>query len=130
MDFSKARVGDRLYSLRVGWVRLVRIARKAERPVRGETEEGGLYDSWTFNGKRNAGDVDTDLYWSKPKITGGDEEPKRTKKIKKRFAVFQKRGCFCLVEECCGHPSDFGGATFLENSSQEIEIEIEIPDER
>ena len=80
MDFSNVKVGDRLYSLSYGEVRVMKFDRDTHYPVRCDMVGQGGCNSWTLDGKLYMSAKYPDLYFSKPQIIGGDVPPKRKRK--------------------------------------------------
>lgn len=128
MDFSKARKGDKLYSLRYGWVEFIIFKPDRHYPVlcrQGLNNPG----AWTIEGKHSNADEIPDLYWTKPEIVGGTEPPKRTIKKKVEFWVN-------FYKDDVGIPCAYWTEKEADRNSsptrikcQKFETEIEVPEE-
>lgn len=64
-DFSTAKVGDNLWSLRYGEVVVTKVCKDW---LLGRYGKCGQSDWWSLDGINHFGEVTPDLYWSKPEI--------------------------------------------------------------
>lgn len=75
-DFSKARVGDKVYSLLNGLGTVVSVNGGVKYPI--QVEFVSVTHAYTFDGLLTKDHVTPDLYWSKPEII----EPPAPKRMK------------------------------------------------
>lgn len=64
-DFKEAKIGDRLYSLKLGWVTVTDVLSVGIYCVADDCERTEL---WYFDGNQSLMDKTPDLYWDKPTI--------------------------------------------------------------
>lgn len=80
-DFSKARVGDRVYSMKHGWGTIVAIKNNVDHPIKVHLDdEDRVPVSCTFEGKHYSMDESPTFFWSKPEIS----DPPAPKRMVKR----------------------------------------------
>ena len=77
-DFKNAKIGDRLYSLRFGWVEVLSVnygyPYVTNHILCSDTHKETI--CWRADGRLYEQDVTQDLYWGKPEIIA-PEKPKR-----------------------------------------------------
>lgn len=72
-DFSKAVVGETLYSLRHGEVEVAAVSETSVIATLLKARYSNV--AWFFDGRRFNSDVTPDLYWSKPEIIAPPAPP-------------------------------------------------------
>ena len=77
-DFSSAREGDSLYSLRDGYVTVVSVNAGGIVAM----DSGGFNDTWSLRGFYVQSHVTPDLYWDKPEIVA---PPKPKRLVERKF---------------------------------------------
>ena len=124
MDFSKARVGDRVWTIQNGWTEIEETNRDSPYQIKA----GG--NTYTIDGKLRHNDSMPSLYWSKPEITGGDTPPKRTKKVKVWARVDARNGTEAAIcDFSYGYKTEEDLKRCWQYPGIDQQIEIEIPNE-
>lgn len=79
-DFSKARVGDKLWSIPLGDCEVFKILENKTYPI-SVVNRDGAQESYDYLGKRITEDSNQSLFWSNPNIIA-PEKPARMKEVK------------------------------------------------
>lgn len=89
--FSKARVGDRVWSIRFGWGTIRKIDTNLNYPIRVHFDNGNGLDGYKYDGRFGTGDQIPDLYWDEVKIVP-PPQPKRivNHKVVKYCNIYQR----------------------------------------
>ena len=122
MDFSSARVGDQLFSIHYGPVRVRSIC---EYSICCERLDAPDVLTWFSDGRLYTGATFPDLYWSKPEITGGDVPPKRLVKKSVRVKFYKSP---VSVQISANPVEDFNIPAYMCGLVGEKLIEIEVPE--
>lgn len=116
-DFSKVKVGDRLWVVVVGWCTVTDVRSSPTYPI---TLSNGC--TYTINGRQYMEGPQC-LFWSEPEVIA-PEKPRRMKKVKVEVRPYRERmtGSYNVTT----HPEDYPSFRQLFcGSVQTIEVEVD-----
>ena len=120
-DFSKARLGDRVFDILEGDGEIIFIG---EDFIQAKFNNGAL-GSYGFDGKYDPKEVLSSLYWSKPEISD-PPPPKRMKKVVGWVNIYKYPKEYRSSEKIYGCESD--ATTSAAVATVPIEFEVEEAD--